>query len=80
MKGRDLIIYILKNNLEDEDVVTNGKFVGFMSVAEAAAKLNTGFNTILALNLIGKLDGEMIGDNLYIPVTSVDKFIGGNNA
>ena len=38
MTGRDLIIYIMQNNLEDEVVLKDGFFVGFMDENEAAAK------------------------------------------
>ena len=79
MKCRDLIVYILQNGLENEDVITDGKFIGFLTVPEAAAKIETGVNTIHALNLLGKLDIDDIKGGMYIPVTSVETFIGGND-
>lgn len=48
MTGRDLILYILSNKLEDELVFKNGKFIGFITVPEAAEKMNVGINTIYA--------------------------------
>lgn len=39
MTGRDLIIYILKNELEDETV-------SFMTMSEAAVKFHVGIETI----------------------------------
>lgn len=35
MTGRDLILYILMNNLEDEPVFEEGKFIGFVTDVEA---------------------------------------------
>ena len=38
MTGRDLIMYILNNSLEDEPVYDDGRVLGFISIVEAAAK------------------------------------------
>ena len=67
MTGRDLIIYILKNNLEDEHVFKDGKFVGFVTVSEAATKLNVGDATIYAWITQGVLNCIVIGGMIYIP-------------
>lgn len=48
MTGRDLIIYILENSLEDEPVFKDGKFIGFITDAEAAVRLKTGISTLAA--------------------------------
>lgn len=66
MTGRDLIIYILQNNLEDEEIFKDGKLMGFSTIEEAAIKLRTTAATIEALFKIGKLPGFTIGDNIYI--------------
>ena len=66
MTGRDLIIYILENNLENEEIFKDGKMVGFLTVEEAAIKLKTTAATVNALFKLGKLPGFMIGDNIYI--------------
>ena len=34
MTGRDLIVYILSNNLENEEVFKDGKFIGFIPAQE----------------------------------------------
>ena len=39
MLGRDIINYIKENNLEDKEVLTNGTFLGYIPVPEAAKKL-----------------------------------------
>ncbi len=64
--GRDLILYILKNNLEDEPVFKDGTFVGFIPVHEAAAKMGVGSATIFALLGQDKLDYISIGGKHYI--------------
>ena len=43
--GRDLILYILSNNLEDEEVFKDGKLIGFLTAWEAAEKMNVGIAT-----------------------------------
>lgn len=67
MTGRDLIIYILSNGLENEQVFQNGKLLGFITIGEAAAKSNVGVATILAWMKQGLINGFMIGDMVYIP-------------
>lgn len=66
MTGRDLIVYILSNNLENEQVFKDGKFIGFITAGEAAAKLNVGVPTICVWLSQNKLDGVKIGDIVYI--------------
>lgn len=67
MTGRDLIIYILRNNLEDEFVFKDGKFIGFITVGDAAAKMNVGDATIYAWITQGLLNCVVIGGTIYIP-------------
>lgn len=67
MTGRDLIIYILTNKLEDEHVFKDGKFIGFVTVDEAAAKMNVGDATIFAWITQGLLNCVVIGGTIYIP-------------
>lgn len=70
MTGKDLIIYILQNNLENEDVFKDGKIVGLMNVKEAAAKFGVGEETIKVWVKLERLDGVYIYDDLYIPVNA----------
>ena len=67
MNGRDLIIYILKNNLEDKPVFENGKFLGFMTEHEAALKLEVGIATIRAWVMLKNIESITVGDKIYIP-------------
>ena len=69
MTGRELIMYILENHLEDEPVFQKGTFVGYMSDAKFAETLGVGLATVHAWVLLGTIDGSiMIGDTIYIPV------------
>lgn len=67
MTGRDLIIYILSNNLEDKPVFDKGKFIGYLTVNEAASEMNVGAATIYAWIQQGWLDCVIIGGSIYIP-------------
>lgn len=70
MTGRDLIIYILQNNLEDSPVFENGRLLGFMTPKEAAAKFRVGESTILAFIELDMLPGVKIGEDVYIPANA----------
>ena len=65
MTGKELILYILQNNLENTIVLQDGFFVGFMTEEEAAVKFNVGIETIRAWYNLRMLDGTRIGDSLY---------------
>lgn len=67
MTGRDLIIYILANGLEDEPLYKDGNILGFMNELEAAVKFNVSTATIRTWVELGMLDGVLIGKVLYIP-------------
>lgn len=65
MTGRDLILYILQNNLENEVVIKDGIFIWLMSEEEAAVKFEVGVAQVRAWYVTGMLDGTKIGDHLY---------------
>lgn len=65
MTGKELILYILQNNLEDEIVIKDGMFIWLMSEDEAAAKFNVGVSTIRTWYTCKMLNGTKIGDHLY---------------
>lgn len=67
MTGRDLIIFILENKLEDELVFEDGRIVGFMTINEAAVKLDTGVATVKAWTDLGLIETIKIGKEIYIP-------------
>lgn len=70
MTGRELIIYILTNNLEDEPIFSDGSFIGFISVGKAAEKMGVGTATIYAWISQGRLTGVTIGGETYVPADS----------
>ena len=65
MTGKELILYILQNNLENTVVLEDGFFVGFMNEEEAAVKFGVGIATIRAWYHCKMLKGTQIGDSLY---------------
>lgn len=65
MTGKELILYILQNNLEDTVVLKDGIFIGFMTESEAAVKFGVGIETIRAWYYCGWLKGTQIGETLY---------------
>lgn len=72
MTGRDLIIYILQNDLLDTPVYEHGRLLGFMTAIEAAAKFEVGLATIYAWASIGYIPSARIGEDLYIYVNAVN--------
>lgn len=48
MTGRDLIIYILENNLEDEPVFKDGRLLGFKTINEVSVENGIGCETVKA--------------------------------
>ena len=66
MTGKSLIIYILQNNLEDEPVFKDGKFLGLITVREAAAKFRVGEETVSTWYSLGMIEGVVIGEKLFI--------------
>ena len=69
MTGRDLVLYILENNLENEQVFKDGTFVGFYTPAAFAAKCNVGIATVNAWAEMGIIHTIEIGESYLIPVT-----------
>ena len=67
MTGRELIIYILKNNLEDEMIFKDGKFLGFLTLSEFAEKWDVGEETVRLWVNLGYVDAVIIYDEIYIP-------------
>jgi transposase len=65
MTGKELILYILQNNLENTLVLKDGFFVGFMTEEEAAVKFGVGKATIRVWYDCGETDGLQVGDSLY---------------
>lgn len=65
MTGKELILYILENDLENEDIIKDGVFIWLMDEKEAAIKFDVGVATVRAWYACEQLDGTKIGDQLY---------------
>ena len=66
MTGKELIIYILQNNLEDEEMFQDGQFIGLMNEAQTAAKFDVGVATVQAWYISGMIQGVKIGDAIFL--------------
>ena len=60
MTGRELIIYILQNNLEDEVVIDTE------SAEEVALHYGVGVSTVKAWYELGQINGIKVNDTLYL--------------
>lgn len=65
MTGRELIIYILQNKLENVSI-TDTNFLNLLTVEEAAIRFNVGVETVKIWHVYGAIQGIRIGDELYI--------------
>ena len=74
MTGRDLIIYILENGLEDKEVFDGDRMLGFETLHDLAEKKDTGIETILALCKMHDVQTVFINDKVYIPVFAIEQF------
>lgn len=66
MTGRELIMYILENNLENERVFKDGKMIGLITISEAAVKFDVGESTIKAWVHTGFIKSVILGEVVYI--------------
>ena len=65
MTGKELIIYILRNNLENEVVLSDTSFLGLMTEEEVAVEFEVGPETVKAWYELGMLDGIKICDSIF---------------
>lgn len=67
MTGRELVLYILENGLEDEEIIdSKGKPAGMMTPEQAAEKFEVPVATVMAWLGTGKITSFLIGDTHYI--------------
>lgn len=71
MTGRDLIIYIMQNELEDKPVFKDGQFIGMMSIDDVATLYNVGPATVKAWLDVGLLKGCTVKEGVYILPTEL---------
>ena len=67
LTGRDLIIYILENGLENEPVVKDGTPIGFLTIDDVAKRLSFGSAAVRARITLGTIESVTIGGRQYIP-------------
>lgn len=73
LNGRDLIVYILQNNMENEPIFKDGRFLGFLSLAEFAERWDVGEETVRLWITLGYVEGLIIYDEIYIPYNATIK-------
>lgn len=67
MTGRELIVYILENGLEDKQVFEDGKFIGFKTMHEVAEELSVGTACVDTWCKLGMLPNVQFGTVYLIP-------------
>lgn len=73
MTGRELILYILANGLENEPVFKDGKPIGYITESEAAYTLGVGTAVVRQYVAMGWIEGLRLGEVLYIPANFTEK-------
>lgn len=66
MTGRDLIMFILENRLEDLTIFEDGNIPGYMTIGQAAEKWNVGEATVSTWIELGKIHAITVGNEDYI--------------
>ena len=66
MTGREFMLYILRNNLENEPIIKDGKLIGSLSIDEVAVEFNVGRATVKTWIDVGLVDGFKIGNETFI--------------
>ena len=75
MTGKELIMYILANNLENEPVFKDDTFIGFVTEDQFAIAMNVGVATVRTWIDIGMIGYSLkIGDKYYIPAIYMNGF------
>lgn len=74
MTGRELIIYILENGLEDKELFSQNLTPLFISVEKAAVRWNCGTATVKAMIEIGKVKGAKIADEYFVLASQPNPF------
>lgn len=62
MTGRELIVYILENGLEDAEMFDDSII---MTADEKAAALATGVESVKVMYKLGTIDGLKIGNTVF---------------
>lgn len=73
MTGRDLIIYILENHLEDVEIFNDETKPFLVPLDKAAVELGCGLAGVKALFSIGKIKGIRLNGKYYIFSTEIER-------
>lgn len=73
MTGRDLVLYIMKNKLEDKPLNDVWCLKDFITASEAAVKYEVGEETVKVWFAQGVLGGIQIGETLYISPVNINE-------
>lgn len=65
MTGKELIFYILQNNLENEIVIGDTSFLGLATAEEVAIEFGVGIETVKVWYELGILDGIRVCDSVF---------------
>lgn len=71
MTGRELILYILQNNLENEDVFRDDRFMLLKTLGEVAEECGVGKETVHTWAKLNMIPSAFIGETLYIPANYI---------
>lgn len=70
MTGRELILYILANGLEEEPVFKDGRLLGYMTLLDAALQFDVGTATVISWINNGLLEGIEIDGTIHVPANA----------
>ena len=71
MTGRDLILFILENHLEDRPITdADGKLVALLTIEEAASKFEVGVATVVAWVGMDCIKHIFINGVCYVPANA----------
>lgn len=65
MTGKDFILYILQNDLEDKEFCEDGVLNWFLTAEQLANDLDVGVETVKAWYRLCMIDGVVIGGSVY---------------
>ena len=74
MTGKELIIYILENNLESSPVFEDDTFVGFVPAGRAAEELDIGLASLWIMLELYDVDYIEVNGDVYLPFDYKSKF------
>lgn len=74
MTGKELIVYILQNNLENEEVFKNGKLLGYVTIPQAAVGMGIGEAAVRALINLGAVSHVKIDDVEYVSAVDIQEY------